>query len=65
MDFQGQQHTQIVPLDDSQLMPDAKLMTSWPTRLQLNVLAFDDYYYGDADGDGVLDRLPPNSVGTS
>ena len=33
-----------------------------PTYLQLNVFGYDDYYYGDVDGDGVLDRLPPNSV---
>ncbi|KAF9777816.1 hypothetical protein BJ322DRAFT_1176726 [Thelephora terrestris] len=25
----------------------------------------DDYFYGDVDGDGVLDRLPPNSAAPS
>jgi alpha-1,3-glucan synthase len=38
------------------------VMASWPTYMQLNVFAFNDYFYGDADGDGVLDRLPPNTV---
>lgn len=28
------------------------------------VIGFDDYFYGDADGDGVMDRLPPNSLST-
>ncbi|KAH9484208.1 Cell wall alpha-1,3-glucan synthase mok13 [Psilocybe cubensis] len=49
-----------------ELNPDGKweleIMGSWPTYLQLNVWGFDDYFYGDADGDGVLDRLPPNTV---
>ncbi|KAI5452972.1 hypothetical protein NCC49_006506 [Naganishia albida] len=37
------------------------LMASWPTFIQLNVYGYDDYFYGDTDGDGVLDRLPPNA----
>ena len=37
-------------------------MTSWPTYLMLNVFSFDDYWYGDGDGDGIMDRLPPNTV---
>ncbi|KAF7778692.1 CAZyme family GH13 [Agaricus bisporus var. burnettii] len=41
---------------------ELELMASWPTYVQINVWGYDDYYYGDADGDGVLDRLPPNSV---
>jgi alpha-1,3-glucan synthase len=41
---------------------ELEIMASWPTFMQLNVWGFDNYYYGDADGDGVLDRLPPNSV---
>ncbi|KAF9052983.1 modular protein with glycoside hydrolase family 13 and glycosyltransferase family 5 domains [Panaeolus papilionaceus] len=41
---------------------ELQIMASWPTYMQLNVWGFDDYYYGDADGDGVLDRLPPNTV---
>ncbi|KAF8892560.1 glycoside hydrolase family 13 and glycosyltransferase family 5 protein [Infundibulicybe gibba] len=41
---------------------ELEIMASWPTYVQLNVWGFDDYYYGDADGDGVLDRLPPNTV---
>ncbi|GLB34918.1 putative glycoside hydrolase family 13 and glycosyltransferase family 5 protein [Lyophyllum shimeji] len=41
---------------------ELEIMASWPTYVQLNVWSFDDYYYGDMDGDGVLDRLPPNTV---
>lgn len=41
---------------------ELEIMAQWPTYLQLNVFGYDDYYYGDVDGDGVLDRLPPNSV---
>ncbi|KAI6005611.1 glycoside hydrolase family 13/glycosyltransferase family 5 protein [Pisolithus albus] len=28
----------------------------------VNVFGYDDYYYGDVDGDGVMDRLPPNTI---
>jgi len=38
------------------------IMDGWPSSIQLNVFDFDDYFYGDTDGDGVLDRLPPNSL---
>ncbi|KAJ8521655.1 hypothetical protein ONZ45_g1682 [Pleurotus djamor] len=41
---------------------ELEIMASWPTYVQLNVWGYDDYYYGDGDGDGVLDRLPPNTV---
>ncbi|KAG6879976.1 hypothetical protein C0992_008569 [Termitomyces sp. T32_za158] len=41
---------------------ELEIMASWPTYVQLNVWGFDDYYYGDMDGDGVLDRLPPNTM---
>lgn len=41
---------------------ELEIMASWPTYLQLNVFANDDFYYGDVDRDGVLDRLPPNSL---
>jgi alpha-1,3-glucan synthase len=41
---------------------ELNIMAGWPSPIQLNVYDFDDYFYGDADGDGVLDRLPPNSV---
>jgi alpha-1,3-glucan synthase len=41
---------------------ELEIMASWPTYVQLNVWGFDDYYYGDTDGDGVLDRLPPNTA---
>lgn len=36
-------------------------MSTWPSYVQLNVYGYDDYFYGDADGDGIIDRLPPNS----
>ncbi|KAK4686309.1 hypothetical protein P7C73_g3822, partial [Tremellales sp. Uapishka_1] len=36
-------------------------MAAWPSYIQLNVWGFDTYYYGDTDGDGIIDRLPPNS----
>lgn len=38
------------------------LSSAWPSYIQLNVWSYDDYFYGDADGDGVIDRLPPNSL---
>ncbi|KAF8625783.1 hypothetical protein AX15_005173 [Amanita polypyramis BW_CC] len=41
---------------------ELEIMTSWPSYLQLNVWSYDDYYYGDVDADGALDRLPPNTV---
>lgn len=41
---------------------ELEIMATWPTYMQLNVFAFDDYFYGDTDGDGVMDRLPPNSA---
>ncbi|KAE9411209.1 modular protein with glycoside hydrolase family 13 and glycosyltransferase family 5 domains [Gymnopus androsaceus JB14] len=42
---------------------ELKIMAAWPSYVQLNVFGFDiaDYYYGDVDDDGVLDRLPPNT----
>ncbi|KAJ7063334.1 modular protein with glycoside hydrolase family 13 and glycosyltransferase family 5 domains [Mycena amicta] len=41
---------------------ELEIMASWPAFVQLNVWGFDDYYYGDTDGDGILDRLPPNTA---
>lgn len=41
---------------------ELELMTTWPSYVELNVWAYDDYFYGDIDGDGVLDRLPPISA---
>ena len=39
------------------------IMGGWPSSIQLNfVYDFDDYFYGDTNGNGVLDRLPPNSL---
>ena len=39
-----------------------KIADSWPTYVQLNVFGFDNYFYGDVDGDGVMERLPPNTL---
>ncbi|KAL1410802.1 hypothetical protein Q8F55_001744 [Vanrija albida] len=36
--------------------------STWPNLFHINIWKFDDYYYGDADNDGVLDRYPPNSL---
>ncbi|KAF5390171.1 hypothetical protein D9757_002866 [Collybiopsis confluens] len=36
-------------------------MYYWPAYFQVNVWGQDNYFYGDVDGDGVLDRLAPNS----
>lgn len=47
-------------LDDAETW-SLPLMSAWPSFIQLNVWAYDDYYYGDTDGDGIIDRLPPNS----
>ena len=41
---------------------ELEILAGWPSWIQLNVYAFDDHFYGDTDGDGVLDRLPPNSL---
>ncbi|PBK78186.1 modular protein with glycoside hydrolase family 13 and glycosyltransferase family 5 domains [Armillaria solidipes] len=41
---------------------ELEIMAQWPTYVQLNVWGYDDYYYGDVDGDGILDRLPPNTA---
>ncbi|KAJ7582663.1 modular protein with glycoside hydrolase family 13 and glycosyltransferase family 5 domains [Mycena floridula] len=41
---------------------ELEIMSAWPTYVELNVWGNDDYFYGDTDGDGVLDRLPPNSA---
>ena len=41
---------------------ELEIMSTWPTYVQLNVFGYDDYYYGDVDNDGVLDRLPPNTA---
>lgn len=40
---------------------ELEIMASWPTYVQLNVFSYDDYFYGDVDGDGIMERLPPNS----
>ena len=44
---------------------ELEIMASWPSYVQLNVFGYDDYFYGDTDGDGVMERLPPNSAGMS
>lgn len=38
------------------------IMTSWPNYFQITTFdVHDDHYYGDVDGDGALDLLPPNT----
>ncbi|KIK62214.1 glycosyltransferase family 5 protein [Collybiopsis luxurians FD-317 M1] len=39
---------------------ELKIMTSWPSDVQLNVNIL-DYYCSDMDSDGILDWLPPNT----
>ena len=41
---------------------ELEIMASWPTYIEVNVFGYDNYYYGDVDGDGVMDRLPPNTI---
>ena len=41
---------------------ELEVMATWPTYVQLNVFGFDNYFYGDVDGDGVMERLPPNTL---
>ena len=41
------------------------LMSFWPSSVQLSVYGYDDFFLGDTDGDGVLDRLPPNSLSSN
>ncbi|PVF98937.1 putative cell wall alpha-1,3-glucan synthase [Serendipita vermifera] len=41
---------------------ELEVMAQWPSYVQVNVFGFDDYFYGDTDGDGVMERLPPNTV---
>ena len=38
------------------------ITTGWPSYVQLNVFGNDNFYYGDSNNDGVVERLPPNSV---
>ena len=44
---------------------ELEIMASWPTYVQINVFGYDNYYYGDVDGDGVMDRLPPNTIASN
>ncbi|KAG8934063.1 Cell wall alpha-1,3-glucan synthase ags1 [Tulasnella sp. 418] len=41
---------------------ELEIMATWPSYVQLNVYGYDDFFYGDTDGDGRMDRLPPNSA---
>lgn len=60
---------------ENQLMPSHSgqwvlhLMDEWPTELQLNVWGINPdgspdagFVFGDVDGDGILDRMPPSSL---
>jgi alpha-1,3-glucan synthase len=51
--------SQMTQTGDSQW--ELEIMSTWPTFVQLNVFGYDNFYYGDVDNDGVLDRLPPNT----
>lgn len=49
-----------------------RFMAEWPAQGQLNVWGINpdgkpdqSYVYGDADGDSILDRLPPSSLTTT
>ena len=49
-----------------------RFVSEWPAQGQFNVWGMDpdgkpdeSYVYGDADGDAVLDRLPPSSLSTT
>ena len=44
---------------------ELEIMASWPTYIQVNVFGYDDYYYGDVDMDGIMDRLPPNTIASN
>ena len=37
-------------------------MDGWPSSIQPNIFGSENYFYGDTDGDDVLDLLPPNSL---
>ena len=49
-----------------------RFMAEWPAQAQINVWGINPdgkpdqgYVYGDADGDSILDRLPPSSLSTT
>jgi alpha-1,3-glucan synthase len=48
--------------NDEQGVWSMPFMSTWPAYVQLNVYGFDDYFYGDTDSDGIIDRLPPNAL---
>jgi alpha-1,3-glucan synthase len=39
---------------------ELEITDNWPAYVQLKVFGYDDYFYGDVDSDGLLDRLLPN-----
>ncbi|KAK3331221.1 putative cell wall alpha-1, 3-glucan synthase [Apodospora peruviana] len=48
---------------------EVHLMDEWPTNFQLNIWGINPdskpdagFVYGDVDGDGILDRMPPSSL---
>jgi len=48
---------------------ESHLMDEWPTQFQLNIWGMNPdqkpdsgFVYGDVDGDGVVDRMPPSSL---
>lgn len=48
--------------NDDQGLWSIPFMSTWPAYIQLNVYGYDDYFYGDTDADGIIDRLPPNAL---
>jgi len=40
---------------------ELEIVVNWPAYVQLDVFRYDDHFYGDTDGGGILYR-PPNSV---
>lgn len=54
-----------LPSDALLFLCSEQILTQFPSLVQINHYGFDDFFYGDADGDGIIDRLPPNSLSTS
>ncbi|ORX40442.1 hypothetical protein BD324DRAFT_677915 [Kockovaella imperatae] len=58
-DLGAQAHFELNSTDHIWTFP---FMSAWPAYIQLNIWSFDDYFYGDTDSDGIIDRLPPNAL---
>ena len=44
---------------------DLEIMASWPTYMQVNIFGYDDYYYGDIDGNGLPQNTAARTTSTS